>query len=224
MKIVPILGNMSGKLAGIVASSNRGGQYLRQFALPNQPMTGPQTAIRAAMVSSMAAYTNDLDDDQRANWATYALNNPKSINGGSRNIGAVGWYCAINSFRLYLGLDRLDDPPAINGPATLTPTTITIVGTDLNVVFNNSDLWATADGGALAVFVSRFVSLGRVSSRGVPLQLAGYIAGDTATPPTSPATIPMPFPVVADQRYFTAVRAVEATGRLSNKVEGFLLT
>ena len=37
----------SGKIGGVVASHNRGGQYFRQHVIPTDPATGLQSTMRA---------------------------------------------------------------------------------------------------------------------------------------------------------------------------------
>jgi hypothetical protein len=69
-------GAASGKSGSVVASHNRGGQYLRARTTPTNPNTARQQAIRSALGSQIQAYTLVLTPTQRAGWETYAANTP----------------------------------------------------------------------------------------------------------------------------------------------------
>ena len=71
MKVVPILGHMSGKLAGIVASHNRAGQYFRQYVIPVDPKTLAQLSGRVNFGNSSNLY-HSLDDPGKALWNSFA--------------------------------------------------------------------------------------------------------------------------------------------------------
>jgi hypothetical protein len=62
--------------------------------------------------------------------------------------------------------------------------------------------------------MSRPTSPGRSAPVG-GFQYAGQIDGDGTTPPTSPVSIPTPFPLSAGQRVFVRMIAVSADGRKS---------
>ena len=74
MKFIPTLGGeFSGSLGGLVASRNRGGQYLRRRSMPVNPDSEAQIQARAAVAAASEAWSG-LTDQQRADWATYAAN------------------------------------------------------------------------------------------------------------------------------------------------------
>lgn len=50
-----VLGNVSGKIAGVVGASWKGTGYLRAYAKPGNPNTGPQQVQRTAMRIAVAA-------------------------------------------------------------------------------------------------------------------------------------------------------------------------
>lgn len=221
MKIKPILGDMSGRLQGIVASHNRGGQYLRGRTVPITPPTTDQTAARINLSNSTQLWTQTLSSAQREAWDSYAVSNPQ-VNGfgDSVNIGGIGWFNKTNTGRLQVGLDPVLDAPVINGPAFLTIPTVTIVGGNFSVAFDNTDDWAS-DGGALALFQSRWQSVTRNSAAGIALRFAGAIIG-AATPPTTPQAITPAFAVVTGQRVFLRFVALGTDGRRSADYRTFL--
>jgi hypothetical protein len=110
------------------------------------------------------------------------------------------------------------DAPVIYALANLTtpvPGAITAgPPTTLSLAFTNTDDWANEDDGALLVFASRPQNPTVNFFKG-PFQFAGKVAGNTMTPPTSPATITLPFPLVAGQNVFVRMFATRADGRPS---------
>lgn len=224
MKIKPILANMSGRLQGIVASHNRGGQYFRGRTVPITPPTPDQTGMRVIMTTCIFHWTNTLTEVQREAWNAYAIANP-SVDGfgDSVNAGGVGWYVKTNSGRLQAGLARIDAAPTINGPAALTLPTFANSTGDLEVTFEPADPW-TGAGGALVLFASRPQSITKISASGISLRFMGNIPGD-AVPPTSPQVITLPtgFELVAGQRSFVRAVALDTDGRRSAAYHTFLV-
>ena len=73
MKYIGLLSSAaSGKLGGIVASHNRGGTYFRHHAVPVQPRTPAQTAVRNQLQGFSSAFKN-LTPTQIAGWNALAL-------------------------------------------------------------------------------------------------------------------------------------------------------
>ena len=57
MKYIGLLSSAaSGKLGGIVASHNRGGQYFRHHSIPVQSRTPAQRLVRYALAAFSAAF------------------------------------------------------------------------------------------------------------------------------------------------------------------------
>lgn len=207
----------SGKMGGIVAARNKGGQYLRAYAMPVNPSTPFQEAVRNAVATLTSRWTSVVTLNQRARWADYASNvtitNPLGATGLN---AALGWYCACNVPRIQSGLSVIDAGPTTFTLATLTPPvmTITALGTTTSAAFTTTDGWANEVGGAMLVYASRAQSAG-INFFAGPYRYAGKIAG-AATPPTSPATITLPFPSgPTGSKQFFQVRAVRADGRIS---------
>jgi hypothetical protein len=207
----------SGKLGGVVAARNKGGQYLRAYAMPVNPSTPFQEVVRNAIATLTSRWTSVVTLNQRAAWATFAQNititNPLGDTGLN---AALGWYCACNVPRIQAGVTVVDAGPTIYTLATLTPPvcTITAAGTTVSVAFTNTDGWANEAGGYMLVYASRPQSPG-INFFAGPYRFAGKITG-AATPPTSPSVITLPFPSgPTGSKQFFQVRSVRADGRIS---------
>jgi hypothetical protein len=73
MKYIGLLSSAaSGKLGGIVASHNRGGTYFRHHAIPVQPRTPAQTAVRNQLQGLSSAF-KALSPAQVSGWNALAL-------------------------------------------------------------------------------------------------------------------------------------------------------
>lgn len=214
----PVYTQASGSIGGITYSHNRGGMYTRGRAVPTNPGSAQQTAIRGFVAALTTAWTDTLTAAQRAAWDTYAENVPLlDALGEPRNVGGLGMYVRSNVPRLQAAEPRVDD-----GPTTFTlgeftnPTIVEVDATadEIDVGFTNTDDWANEDDAALLVLCSRPQSPGVNYFKG-PYRYAGKVQGDSVTPPTSPASISLPFACVAGQKVFAQFRISRADGRLS---------
>jgi hypothetical protein len=210
----------SGSIGGATASHNRGGQYFRRRAIPVNPATAQQEAIRALFATCQAAWSNTLTAAQRDAWNNYALNTPViDTLGNSVNAGGKGMYTRGNVPRLQGSLARIDAGPTTFGtPAMTNPAVTTLVASTgvLTFTYTNTDPWAITTGGALLVFISRPQPLAVSGFKG-PFRFAGKVLGNTGTPPTSPGTVTSPFTYVATQRGFVRFVSVDSLGRLSGQ-------
>jgi len=219
VKFKPILGDQySGSLAGVTASHNRGGDYFRQRKIPTNPNSTYQQAVRSAVSQLTGLWINTLTAAQRDAWDTYAANVliPDKI-GAPRNIGGVAMYVRCNVPRLQASLARVDaGPTTYNLGAYTAPAIDSIDATagTMDLTFTNTDDWANEDDASMLVKISRGQNVTINYFKG-PYRFAGSIDGDAVTPPTSPATLTLPFTVVAGQRVFIQVYVSRADGRLS---------
>lgn len=221
-----ILSKVSGSVGGLTGSHNKGGMYFRARAVPTNPGSSQQTAIRNAMASMTTRWSSILTDAQRAAWSVYAANVPMMDTlGESRTIPPLAMFCRSNVPRIQAGLDPVDDGPTTYSLATMTDPSCAIdtANDELDVTYDNSDPWAIADGGALLVLCSRPQNPTINYFKG-PYRFAGSVPGDTMTPPTSPTAISLPFAVVAGQVIFWSIRATDADGRLSSPFRGSSLS
>lgn len=106
MKIIPALtGPMSGKLGGMVASRNRGGQYFRRKAVPVNPDTGRQSEVRSNFATLISMWNNELTQSQRNSWIQWAANTPRIDSLGQTHIlTGQNAFIGSNSLRLQAGL------------------------------------------------------------------------------------------------------------------------
>jgi hypothetical protein len=204
----------SGSIAGCTYAHNRYGNYIRSRTLPVNPKSPGQVAIRNFFAGLAAIWASQLTQPQRNAWALYAANVPTG-NGifGPQFVTGLNWFIACNTLRLQAGLTRIDIAPALFSLAGITAPIIAPSATLTPVVFLNTDLWATAIGGFLACYFSPPQSPTHTFYGG-SYRYAGKVAG-AVVPPTSPASMNLPFPGIAGQRIFARFVAENADGRKS---------
>lgn len=213
----------SGSIGGLTASRNRGGQYFRARAVPVNPNSPQQQAIRGFVASLTSLWNGTLTAPQRDSWNQYALNVPLPDKlGEPRNVGGIAMYIRSNVPRLQGALPRVDDAPTVfNLGAFTNPSFGTFAATtnDFAVTFDANDDWANEDDAAMLILGSRPTNPTINFFKG-PYRFAGLIAGDAITPPTSPATIVNPFNFAVDQRVFVQIRISRVDGRLTLPFRG----
>lgn len=218
MKIASqLITKMSGSIGGLTGSHNKGGLYFRARAVPTNPGSTFQQAVRNAVAQLTSRWTDTLTAAQRAAWAVYAANVPLvDTLGEARTVPALSMYVRSNVPRLQASLTVVDDGPTTFTLATMTDPSVGIDASadEVDVTYTNTDPWAITTGGALLVLCSRPQGAGINYFKG-PYRLAGSILGDTSTPPTSPSSLSLPFPAAAGQTIFVQIRATNADGRLS---------
>lgn len=214
------IASIRGAIGGWVFSRNKGGDYVRNRAIPTQPGSGPQEAVKSLMSQLANLWSGTLTAAERAAWDAYAyaVELPNS-QGVYRNVGGLAMYVRSNLPRLQadpVTLPRVDDGPV---DFTLGEYTLPDVGNAseatqlIGVTFDNTDGWANEDEAAMLVYVSRPQNPAVNYFKG-PYRFAGKILGDSMTPPTSPATLAAPFPFVDGQRLFARVNVTRDDGRL----------
>ncbi len=215
-----------GSLNGIVFSRNRGGSYFRARAVPVNPNTTFQQAVRSAMAQLSAMWAAVLTDSQRASWDTYALNVPlpNSI-GDPVNVGGVGMFVRTNVNIIANGAGGaaiLTSAPTTFNLGDFTAPSVGVISEStqtVNLEFDNTDDWANEDDASMLVFLSRPRGPAVNYFKG-PYRFAENIEGDAITAPTSPVTIASPFPFVQGQKIFAFVRVLRVDGRLSSPFRG----
>jgi hypothetical protein len=210
---------MSGSIGGLTGSHNASGLYLRARTIPVNTNTAYQQAVRAYMASLVAAWVNSLTQSQRDAWDAYAaavtLTNPL---GDPINVSGLNMYVRSNIPRRQSSLTDVDDGPTVytlaegTEPSYAAPSE---ASQDVDVTFDTDDDWVDEDEAGMLIFASRPQNPSINYFKG-PYRFAGLIAGDSVTPPTSPATINMPFPFVAGQKLFFKATIARADGRYSS--------
>lgn len=225
MKFTPTIGaGYSGSLGGITAAHNRGGPYFRIRAIPTDPQTPQQMAIRGFVANLTSLWRNVLTQIQRASWDAYALQIAATdALGHSRNIGGLAHYIRSNVPRLQNGYARVDPAPIINNLGEFTNPTFDLfvaAANTYNVNFTVGDAWVNEDGSGMFTNASRSMNPSINFFKG-PYRLNGGIAGSLAAPPASPATLNCTFPIELLNKTFVQIRISRADGRLSLPFRGF---
>lgn len=194
-----LISQLSGKLGGIVASTVKGGvQVLRRRPGASMKNTTLQAAVRAALATLSARWSQVLTQAQRDAWDTYALNVTKlNGQGDAIHVSGFAWYVGNNIPRVNqngtlatLALDPADEAPTtydVGNPEAFSgdncTASITTSGT-LSIGFKPGVLplaGTLGQGNAALVYVSTPFSAGRKAPVG-PANLAmAFDAGGTLT-------------------------------------------
>lgn len=209
---------ISGKLGGIVFGHNKRGPYVRLKGQTVNPNTALQVIIRTIFTTLQTAWRETLDAAERAAWDLYAENVPLSDGiGDPYNVTGMNMYQRSNVARLQGTLDRVDVAPATFSLAdkdTLFAVSASEATQLASVAFDDTKPWLDEDGSALLVYAGRPVDP-TINFFNGPWRFAGAIEGDGITPPTTPADLPEPWPVVEGQKQFFYGRISLADGRMS---------
>lgn len=131
-----------GKLAGMVASKNRSGNFLRAKVTPINRQTSAQTLSRGRLAAFSSAWSATLTEAQRNAWNNMAPNYPKTnVFGHSYNPTGKNLFVALNTNARLVGQNTLITDPSL--PESIpTPT----------VSFSNTTLaaWVIVGGGMSA--------------------------------------------------------------------------
>ena len=212
----------SGSVGGVIFSHNQHGPYFRTRTVPLDPGTSRQIAVRNALSQCVTAWNATLTQAEREAWDRYAsaLRQPSPI-GRQTNAGGLGMYVHSNVPRLQAGegsVSRVDVAPSLFdlGPFTLPrPILLDAAPDDLQVWFTDTDAWTTEDGSAMLFWASPPVPATVNFYKG-PYRYAGCILGNSGSPPTSPANIPLPFPADPGDRIHVRGRVTRVDGRTSS--------
>lgn len=210
----------SGSIGGTTFSHNGSGMYMRARAIPTNPNTPQQAAVRA-LVSSLSVQWGLLTAAQRAAWDLYAANVTVTNRLGDQiNLSGFNHYIRSNVPRLQAdptNLPRVDDAPTVFDLGNYTAPTIAASATvsGYQVTFDNADDWANEDDAAMLVYGSRPMGASVNFFKG-PFRFADAILGDATTAPTSPASVVNPFTLTQDQKVGVRFQVTRADGRLSS--------
>lgn len=116
---------VSGSLAGLTGSRNKGGQYLRARAVPTTATSVPAINAKARLAGASAAW-GGLTDTQRDSWTRYGTIKP-SINplGEAKIISGINAYNAIYTRMNLAGDAPLASPPIGPDPNALATASAT---------------------------------------------------------------------------------------------------
>lgn len=208
----------SGSMGGTTFSHNRGGPYMRTRAIPTNPGSEFQAIVRQAMSDLSSQWSDILTQAERDLWDTYALNVPlPNAFGEARNVGGIGMFNRCNISRIQTGLQVILAAPTIFNLGEFTAPTLesATAPNTMSIGFQPEDNWAEESGSAMLIYGSRGTNPGINYFKG-PYRFMGRIDGDDTTPPTAPAAMVNPFPLVATQRVFLRAVVSRLDGRLSS--------
>lgn len=111
----PAVGSISGSVGGMTFSHNQGGAYIRRRAIPTNPNTPAQTAIRSATNQNSQAWQG-LTLNQRDSWNAFAssvsLASYRNALGLAGQLSGQQAYVRLNNRLRYAGLSVINTPPA----------------------------------------------------------------------------------------------------------------
>lgn len=214
-----LLSEASGSMAGLTFARNKGGMYIRQRAIPTNPGTPEQTAVRGAFEYLADMWKNGLTSTQRAGWELYAANvTMKNRLGASVKLSGMNHFIRTNLQGKILSSVIGTAPTTFNIGSLTTPSADTFAAgppSTVNINYSAGDDWYTSGvpaQGHLYVYASRPQDTSVNFFKG-PYQYAGKANGGTP----SPLALTLPFNAVAGQRIFFYARALCSDGRLSDK-------
>ncbi len=142
MKILDV--PQSGSLAGTTSSRNRFGQYRRTRAVPVNPNSTAQGAVRTRLAVNAAAW-RALTDTQRAGWTSLGASITRTDSLG-QTYALTGFqaYVAVNNNNAAAGNAVVSAAPAIVTPSGLLTVTITSTNAALSVAYTATPLGAGA--------------------------------------------------------------------------------
>jgi len=121
--------NLSGKAGGSVYARNRGGNYIRNFAMPSNPKTVAQMAARSAF-GNLSSQWRSLASDLQNAWNEAAPNFPyKNRFGDQKVLSGFGLFQSLNRNLQVVGISMLSSPPEPIGVETLLSVSVAVENT-----------------------------------------------------------------------------------------------
>jgi hypothetical protein len=169
-----IVGQISGSIAGVTYSHNKGGAYVRNRAIPTNPSSTAQLQRRADLATVSTTWQN-LTAAQRAAWTEWARQNP-IVNALGDSILKSGHqsYVGLNSRILLASGSQISVPPVTARPdgflTAVQDGDIGLGDTDLTFTAalasgNQVELWAAVTNSAGIKYVEnlyKFISFSPV--------------------------------------------------------------
>ena len=115
-----LAGAMSGSVGSVTASRNRYGAYFRTRAIPVNPNTSFQLAVRASL-SNLSTAWSGLTTGERLAWKEWADQNPiVDALGQVQNLAPNAAFIQLNARLLAVGIAAVNSPPITVAPDALT--------------------------------------------------------------------------------------------------------
>ena len=218
-----LLTQASGSVGGITFSHNAGGNYIRARAIPTDPNSPQQQAVRAVFGNLAIAWETALIQSQREAWETYAANVPiLNALGDQIFISGLNHYIRSNTPRVQAGVARIDVAPTVFNLGDFSNPSFAYdsAASEIDTTFTVADDWVNEDGAFAFIYGSRQKNETINFHKG-PYRFAGTIIGSVGSPETSPSSIAAPFPCAVGNRCFNRFQVSRADGRLSLDFRGF---
>ncbi len=133
MKILDV--PQSGSIAGQTSSHNRFGQYRRTRAIPTNPNSSFQTAVRARLADGATEYRN-LTAGQRVGWEGLGEQIIRTDSlGQSYTLTGLQAYLLNNNNRRAAGVAIVSDAPELEYPSPLETLVITLTTAAFSLAF-----------------------------------------------------------------------------------------
>jgi hypothetical protein len=156
MKILDV--PQSGSQAGTTSSRNRFGQYRRTRAIPVNPRTTQQGAVRARMAAN-AALWRTLTTGQRSAWSDLALSMNRSDSlGQTYDFTGFMAFVSVNNNNAAAGNAGVVVAPSLVTPPTILTAVVTLTAVAFGVAYTVTPL---GTGNRLFTYVSPQRSQGR---------------------------------------------------------------
>lgn len=223
-----LLGTMSGSMGGMTASRNRGGQYFRQRVIPTNPNTTRQQAMRSAMAAGNTVWIENLSAANRASWANYAANTPRTgplgneviLTGQQAYVGAYSIRTQIGQAVPATGPSTFDRGQPVTGITDDATSTANVIDIDTGLLANTIALGAAApDDGDLAIYLGPPINP-TINYYDGPYQLADVVSfaasATTVAWVTDPANLTDDTALAAGQVRAIKIVAVYDDGRTSS--------
>jgi hypothetical protein len=156
-----LIGPASGKLNGVVASHNRGGQYFRTHTIPTDPNTTRQVNVRDAAKAAIGQWQAN-SPEERQGWTNWAVAHPRQNALGDYGVRS-GWnefcrwaiprYNANYTLGLGLGIGNAVPTGDEARLRSLPECSLTAGRTIFRVSYDNTEGWCSDSDSALLLYL-----------------------------------------------------------------------
>lgn len=217
-QLSPLISYASGSAGATVAARNPYGPYLRNRTTPTDPNTALQQSARRRWARVADRWRRVLSAEQRAAWNAYAaqLRLP-SRRVREQVLNGQQLFQRFNYARFDTALGIINNAPTIK----LMPPAVAAVGNNLAGAgvglysFDNTGEWATEDGAALLLYISKPFNPGVRFCKG-PFRFAEAKYGNSGGPPASPDPFIDPWGTPGTSNRWAKTRITRADGRCSS--------
>lgn len=212
------LGEIRGSIGNWTFARNKGGQYIRNRAIPINPNTDRQSTVRACMAYLVDRWANTLTAAQRTAWNLYA-SNVSVLNrlGEAIYLSGFNHYIRSNLIAKMIALTVVDAGPVVFEIPAQDPTyaiTASEATQQISAAYDDTMDWADETGAHLILFGGKPQNPQR-NFFGGPWRLYGQMAGVTGAPPASPHAGTSGYPFAELHHLWGYARIRRADGRLS---------